>query len=329
MSAGVRKDILRSTTTHKLGLLRKQKSLLDECCTAITEKVNAVDEPNIALANAKKLQVTAEQLKQLRLIDCARARQAALGALKFLALYSPRCPPLSDVEIWRENLNTELKYLRERTDHAIVFCDVLQEWRDEEVDALEGGDSAYDLVEDSSSSGTSSPIPTSTFIPIEYLRQNGTSEDLTVELGRLAERTRQYGLEVLMPTYSLSADQVEQAMGIIAADARVYSHDVRAQLRELKDQAMVVKELTSAFTSAWHDVANWDFPKYYKNTCLARCELSSSSTSPLPSFCKLLEHSGQHISVRSFQRLGKCMSGLNHSICKDYERVRSAKWKTS
>lgn len=174
--------------------------------------------------------------------------------------------------------------------------------------AEEDEDGSYDRLEgEEHTSDQLPPLPAADFDPTVYLRECGVGDDVFGDLGKMANSTRQCGYTLLPPDYTISPDEVATAMAVIASDARIFAPDVRSQVGELKNQALVLPEFASAFTlppsrrrgtiSVSGIGRKPGCARWTKRICRGRYETSSSSKSMSPSSFRSSVRSGPLTSV--------------------------------
>lgn len=267
----IRNEIARQTTAHKLKTLRSQKEILEQKQSVMQEgkfSGNQLNElvkkadviQSFRLTEDEKLQSIANDLR-LFVRTQERAKQTKTGA----------------VQEWHKVVDDEMSLMMQKADHALLFCDVLQEWLDVESTSNNGNNRAgtstspsskTDKIKESWNQMMSSigkhhkeDSPDNTeerkYNVKAYLEKNHLHPDVMAALAKISESAKEHSGKDM----GISPARVKEAMLKLASDARMYSPELRKQLQEESKKSMVLDELSSALTATWRSIEDWKWPQ--------------------------------------------------------------------
>lgn len=274
----IRNTIARETTSHKLSILRSQKDILKTKLEQIKE--DASDNNNI-----DHLKIKAEAVLTLQVTDCDKAKSVAKDALLFVreqtVLRSISSEHVKSIRHWHQRIEDELALVMNRSEHAVLFCDVLQEWLDHEGSKAEKQETMKTVV---SVDGLVEHSPPQTkdfkvWDPKEYLISKGVSDNTMLHLQKLAEDASEFGNSISpqivvstsdtdvksigneLLTRPIRTKTIQSAMERLARDPALQSVDVRKQILDESQKPMVLEELSSALTETMRTIQNWKWPE--------------------------------------------------------------------
>lgn len=255
----LKETISQETTATKLRILRSQSKLLDAMVAQIQNvKQRSAGSPIISIhgRHLEDLLFKAQCLKDVSITHCDDVKQVAKDAILYAAWLRGTCQSkwpedLQETEKWSERVDEAIKILRRRTNHAIVFCDLIQEWVEESKTRIEA-ETASDEDRPKDTSKPLPPLPSVTFKVKSYLLEQNISPTLMGELEDIARRTATF--EQDLKDQGINAHEVKRAMLTLSHDARTFTPELRRQLADEANKQMVLDELCGCYASAWKSI---------------------------------------------------------------------------
>ena len=252
-SDNLRSTIARATASTKLAVIRSSADSLNKAVRAAQVEQDASSDAWV------RLRAKATAFEHLQLPQTTSLKRVASDALAFVRTQERYGNHRSTKQLqrWNDRLDNELRFLKRRMAHAVVYADVIEEWIAK--DSHDGGSS---LNSESSAFFDSPPdlppLPVQPFDPEAYLTSQNVPPMLLEGITALRRRATTFGQGQLK--FTIHPQKVKSAMLTLASDARVYSADVRKQLIEESAKPLVLSEMAGALTQIWRSISTWQWP---------------------------------------------------------------------
>jgi len=252
----IRASIARETTAYKLSVLRSQRDVL----SLSLDHLFGSSERSL---DADLLKERIEALNKLPVAGATAAKAIAEDAATFLRHEAVDGGPqdTAALQSWHDRLQKQVELLKQRTDWAVMFCDVLGQWLETDAKKMKTGN--LDQVKEKSASAPAKleqDTSKISFNPEEYLLASGVNEEAMQKLKTIAKSATKYGQEMLQSP--LTPAHIQQAMMTLAQDVRSFDASTRQQLEEEAENSLVTKELSSALSETWRHIDTaWSWPE--------------------------------------------------------------------